>query len=380
MADTTIIIPARNVAETIEETLRSVLASKRVREVIVVNDGSSDDTVARVTRFEDGRIRLIPGPCIGIAGALNVGIHAATSPYVSRCDGDDLLVPEAYDRLADFLDANPDFMAVSSGYSSMSENGRHLADLACHRPAGEVTDVLRYGQKVTSFCTWLTRREGLLRAGGAREFFEIAEDIDLQYRLACQGRIWHEPTITYFYRLHASSITHVQPHAKAVFFENAARAFVKQRVLTGTDDLEEGNPPIYSVSKTTNERPLSKQVAGHLTRQAWRDFKNGTGYAGLTRHMLAVRHDPLDRETLRSFCALFVKASIRSLQGAPIQKAIARKEPDLRAANHKTHFGKPVQVTVAAQRSALDEAKLLATSRKPIIIGRGETDTTGADA
>lgn len=314
MADVSVVIPARNVAATIEETLETVLRESRVAEVILINDGSTDDTLARITAIPDPRLRVIPGPCTGIAGALNTGFEAATAPYVIRCDGDDLMVAGALDWMGAYLDTHPDFIAVSGGFATISETGRHLADLSCDMPAQEMTDALLAGRSHTHLCAWLIRRAALLRTGGARPFFETAEDIDLQYRLAQEGRIWHEPRVAYLYRLHAGSITHGARFAKTAFFDKAAAEFARQRAETGTDDLAAGKPPIFTPDLAVHTKhPMRKQMAGHLTRQAWRDFDKRQLGSGLMRLVRAIGYDPANWGIWTSLGAYVLKAAARKL-------------------------------------------------------------------
>lgn len=315
MKDVAVIIPARNVAKTIVETLRSVIVQPRLAEIILVNDGSSDDTPARIAEIDDPRIKVIEGPCTGISGALNAGFAAATAPYVMRCDGDDLIPPDTCGWMADFLDQNPEFVALSGGFASLSPEGAHLSDIACHVEAFEATEGLRSGQTFTHFCAWMVRRPVLMEIGGARDFFELGEDVDLQFRLAHAGRVWHEPRVAYCYRLHAGSITHGEKHAKTAFFHNAAIRFSKQRSETGTDDLDEGRAPVYTARDATHvPNPLRQQMVNHLTSQAWRDFHAGARQSGRNRLLRAIRYDPLNAGTWKSFLSYLVK-SLRRANG-----------------------------------------------------------------
>ncbi len=98
-----IVIPAHNVQETIEHTIHSALSSShRPLEVIVVNDGSSDQTAARVALVHDPRVSVVTrAHAGGPAVARNEGADHAQGEFVTFLDGDDLIVPGTLDRLID---------------------------------------------------------------------------------------------------------------------------------------------------------------------------------------------------------------------------------------------------------------------------------------
>src|SRR5207248_2091455 len=88
-----VIIPCFNASRWIRETLDSVCAGQSMElEIIVVDDGSTDDTAAIVEQ-EFAQARLIRTPNRGASHARNTGTHAATGDYIQYLDADDLLAP-----------------------------------------------------------------------------------------------------------------------------------------------------------------------------------------------------------------------------------------------------------------------------------------------
>src|SRR5688572_33231336 len=102
MPTVSVVIPAYNAAAFIRETIDSALAQTyRDFEVIVVNDGSTDDTMARLREF-GSRIRVHEQSNSGVATARNSGVKIATGSWIAFLDSDDLWMPQKLERqLAD---------------------------------------------------------------------------------------------------------------------------------------------------------------------------------------------------------------------------------------------------------------------------------------
>lgn len=315
MKDISIVIPARNAAATLGETLRSVLDAPEVGEVIVVNDGSTDDTAGIAGRVGDPRIRVIPGPQSGVAAALNTGLAAVTLPLVARCDADDLYPPGRLAWQRKWLAAHPGFVAVSGGFATMFPDGTRAGDLACSGTAREVTDQLLRGEPVTHLCAWLMRAEALARVGGARVWFASAEDVDLQFRLAEVGRVWHVPRMAYLYRLHDASITHRSNSAAVSFFDQQARRFAMERRTNGQDPLKMGCPPAPPDLDTPSKgRKSAKEHAiGHAIGAAWKEFEAGSRGDAYRRLHTILLEKPFSGTLWRHVLVLNAKHLKRSL-------------------------------------------------------------------
>ncbi len=128
MPKASIIVPAFNVAATLSETLQALsVQTFRDFEIIVVDDGSSDQTVAIARAHDDPRLRLVRQTNRGLAGARNTGIAHARGTYIGFCDADDLWMPDKLAAHVAHLDANP--------LVGLSFSGSALID-AASRPLG----------------------------------------------------------------------------------------------------------------------------------------------------------------------------------------------------------------------------------------------------
>ena len=99
-ADVSVVIPTFNRADLIADTLRAVLAQTvPPREIIIVDDGSTDGTAGVVAEFADA-VRCIPIVNSGDMVARNIGLHAAQGQLVAFCDSDDVWMPEFIENLS----------------------------------------------------------------------------------------------------------------------------------------------------------------------------------------------------------------------------------------------------------------------------------------
>jgi glycosyltransferase involved in cell wall biosynthesis len=313
MSRISVVMPTRNMADTIQDALKSVLIAPEVAEVIVVDDQSTDDTLARVQSVGDPRVRVLPGPPEGYPESMNTGFDAVISDYVVRCDADDYFLADRLGLQIDWLDSHPDYVAISSAYATTDERGRQVALLSADGEARDVTEILLHGQPVTHFCTFITRIEAIRQIGGLRSWFQTGSDLDLQYRIAGAGRVWHDPTIQgYLYRLHGASVTHRQIDMRRKFFDQTSHAFAHQRLVTGEDDLMRGNPPEIPQPRDKTEQAVfsvKAQIAGQLEGGAWRSLRAGQKVQALRNMWRAIWSDPMDLGRWPRLAKMVIKRS-----------------------------------------------------------------------
>jgi glycosyltransferase involved in cell wall biosynthesis len=114
-----VVIPAYQAAATLRETLDAIRAQTFTDwECVVVDDGSTDDTLTIATGYSqrDPRFRVVHQVNQGTAGAYNAGVSSAVGDYVVVCSADDILLPEHLSKMAAFVDAE-------AGYDIYSSNG-----------------------------------------------------------------------------------------------------------------------------------------------------------------------------------------------------------------------------------------------------------------
>jgi glycosyltransferase involved in cell wall biosynthesis len=210
-----VVIPTFNQPDFLEEALKSVLAQTfRDFEVIVVNDGSTDDTAQRLEGYSN-RLRIINQENLGIGAARNRGIEAATGRYVALLDHDDTWHPDKLAIQYQFMRAHPEAVGCSVPFTYSSPAGTHGFDLSIRGDGGLVEDALkRYaaGQLFLLSSVMMLDRK---KVGDLRYETERAsiEDVALQIRLLLRGPygIAGEGPLA-VYRVHSSNSANSAAH------------------------------------------------------------------------------------------------------------------------------------------------------------------------
>ena len=177
-----VIIPTHNRRDLVREAIASALAQREVAaEVIVVDDGSSDDTAAAVAVFGE-RIRYHRQPARGVAAARNCGARLATGEWLAFLDSDDLWCRDKLARQLAYHAAHPGLRASQTG-EIWIRNGVRVNPCRHHRkPDGDIfaASVLRC---VVSPSAVLLRRALFAALGGFDEGLAVCEDYELWLRL-----------------------------------------------------------------------------------------------------------------------------------------------------------------------------------------------------
>ena len=110
-----VLMTSYNAEEYIADAVKSILAQTESDfECVVIDDGSTDDTIRIVEKFSDSRIRLIEAGRIGLARALNLGMRESRGEFIARHDADDLSHPRRFEIQKAAMQRFPDYSAVVS--------------------------------------------------------------------------------------------------------------------------------------------------------------------------------------------------------------------------------------------------------------------------
>ncbi|MDZ8221840.1 glycosyltransferase family 2 protein [Nostoc sp. ChiVER01] len=185
MPNVSIIIPTYQRADLVSETIESVLAQTYTDyEIIVVNDGSTDNTREVLAQFKD-KITVIHQENKGLPAARNTGIIASRGRYIAFVDDDDLWIPYKLEKQVACFESNPNIGLVYSNIVFFKDNRLLSSDLWPKRshPPGVLKDSMLFVLNFIPILSVLVRRECLDEVGLFDQTLKYCEDYDLWLRI-----------------------------------------------------------------------------------------------------------------------------------------------------------------------------------------------------
>jgi glycosyltransferase involved in cell wall biosynthesis len=208
-----VVIPTFNRSAWLVEAIESVCAQTfRDLEIIVVDDGSTDDTAQRLKALGrmDKPVRYLSQENSGPSAARNRGIDAAQGEFVALLDSDDRWLPVKLERQMDVLARCPEVDVVYTGFAYMDESGMRLAAEQQWEPPprrGTLYEDLMYANIIRGSDSAVLARTAALRGiGGFDATLYAAEDQDLWRRLAILHRFEMIEEVLVLIRLHGTNI------------------------------------------------------------------------------------------------------------------------------------------------------------------------------
>lgn len=216
-----VVMPAYNVQEYLGEAIRSVIEQTFGDfELIIVDDGSTDDSLEVCKSFDDPRIRIVHQLNRGLAGARNTGISEARGRYIALLDSDDRWLPEKLSLHVIHLENNPDVGVSYCGSRFIDEKGNAMRltqrprlrnigpeTIFCRNPVGNGSAAVLRRSALDKVAFLNPNDAG--RTCWFDEEFRQSEDIELWLRLSVLGGVRFEgiaPILTE-YRVSASGLS-----------------------------------------------------------------------------------------------------------------------------------------------------------------------------
>lgn len=201
MPKVSVIIPAYNAITYLPETLESALKQTfKDFEIIIVNDGSTDETEQWVSQIKDPRVRLISQKNQGLSGARNTGITNAQAEHIAILDADDLWEPDKLEKQVRVLDENPEVALVYTWVAFIDEDSKHTGRVFKNCAEGDVWEELTQHNIVECGSVPLIRRSCFETVGlFDRNLGSYLEDWDMWLRIAVDHKfkVVKEPLVYY---------------------------------------------------------------------------------------------------------------------------------------------------------------------------------------
>jgi glycosyltransferase involved in cell wall biosynthesis len=227
-----VVIPAYNHAQYIDAAVRSVLnQTLSDLELIVVDDGSQDDTCARLAAINDPRLSVVTQENQGAHAAINRGLHMATAPYLAILNSDDVYHVERFARLLPLLEEDASVGLVASHIEIINAQGAPMgvkhgyADLSpwplaqperAFRAGNDLRAALLGENYLATTSNFLFRRSGFAQTGDFRPL-RYTHDWDFVLRMAQHAGLVLHPEPLLQYRIHGSNT--IRENQAAMIFE-----------------------------------------------------------------------------------------------------------------------------------------------------------------
>jgi glycosyltransferase involved in cell wall biosynthesis len=262
-----VIVPAYNAEATVLETIDSIRHQTFSDfELIVIDDGSTDRTLARVQSVRDPRVRTFTCSNQGLAASRNRGIERSVGEFISFIDADDMWTPDKLELQLEALRRHPDVALAYSWTAFVDSGGRFLFAKEPSWFEGDVyMDLLRNCNFLASGSNILVRRNCVIAVGGFDTSLEAAHDWDFGLRIAARWPFAVVPRYQILYR--------ISEHAMSA---NAARA--ERNCLLLCEKAFGTLPAVRTRNRAESLASVKQYVAFlYLSRTTGLDFRKQAG-------------------------------------------------------------------------------------------------------
>ncbi|MGP4951607.1 glycosyltransferase family 2 protein [Psychrobacter sp. T6-1] len=213
-----VVIPLYNKELSIKSTIQSVLnQTYQSFEIIIVNDGSTDNSINAVSKIDDARIRLINQTNQGVSAARNRGVLQANNDWIVFLDGDDLWEINHLEKIIEMMTLFPNkkVYATSFKYSDKRTTFKHTRSRHIFEIENYFKDALKENLLWTSIV--VVHKDCFEKVGLFDTNINRGEDTDLWVRLASEFKIIKSSTITATYRVDAENRTELSKNLDSTY-------------------------------------------------------------------------------------------------------------------------------------------------------------------
>ncbi len=202
-------MPVYNSAAYLSQAIDSILNQTFTDfELIILNDGSTDNSKDIILSYSDSRIVFIDGPKIGLPRIQNKGIEQARGKYIARMDSDDIALPERLESQFNFMESHPDIAVCGTFFEFTGGNGL-LGDFNwVTQTEPELVKInLLFDCAICQPTAML--RVNILKENNIcyNEFFQVSEDYELWVAIAKRFKIANLPLVLLHYRVSATQVS-----------------------------------------------------------------------------------------------------------------------------------------------------------------------------
>ena len=222
--DIAVIMAVYNESAYVCEAIESILNQSFTNfEFIIVDDGSTDDSLKKIRSFDDKRITIIRQENRGASAARNRAVEAARAEYIAVLDSDDVAETNRLEKQYRYLEKHPSVIAVGGLAAVITEEGNYLYTIQKEINPEKIKSKLP--KMAFIHPTVMFRRNKFIKAGGYPGKFEPMEDCVLFNRMSRFGDYANIPEPLIKYRITPASISRTSKKLKAYLYFLVAEDF-----------------------------------------------------------------------------------------------------------------------------------------------------------
>jgi glycosyltransferase involved in cell wall biosynthesis len=201
-----VIMPVYNCEAYVKEAIDSILNQTFSDfELIIIDDCSTDSTLSIVKSYGDPRINVVEKEQnTGYTNSLNSAILIAKGKYIARMDGDDISLPERFEKQLEFLEKNSDVILCGTGVEIIGKNQ------ISQYPSNHEMIKIQLCYNASFYHPTIMIRKLVLLENNYNKEFEPAEDYELWTRLVHIGKLANLDEVLLQYRIHQSQTSNVR--------------------------------------------------------------------------------------------------------------------------------------------------------------------------
>jgi len=221
----TILMPVYNAEKYIKEAIESIINQTFTDfEFLIIDDGSSDNSLNIINNYKDNRIRLYKNEQnIKLISTLNKGIELAKGKYIARMDADDISLPQRIEKQVEFMEKHPEIGALGTAFISFDDNNKYFYKTIYPSDHFSICVGMLYKMQLCHSSVIIRSKTIIDNNLRFSLNFLHAEDYDFFYRLSRHAKLANLKQCLYKRRLHNEQVSNVYEDIQ----KNKSREIIK---------------------------------------------------------------------------------------------------------------------------------------------------------
>ena len=204
-----ILLPVFNVEKYLRQSIESILFNTfKNFELVIVNDGSTDNTDSIIKSYKDPRINYLIKTNSGLIETLNYGLKKCSYPIVMRMDGDDVITENKIQKQLNYFNKSGSVLTGTNGFLIDSE-GKKIGSVDLPTEHDQIIRSMLNMSSSFIHPSVMYYKDAVVKAGGYNPNFKHAEDFELFLKLSLLGKISNLNERLIFLRKHNKNVSHL---------------------------------------------------------------------------------------------------------------------------------------------------------------------------